>query len=79
MRITLEIDDEVLQAAKALARRESRTAGQVLSALARRGLAVSAAEQRSHSRTRNGVPLVPSRGEDVTLDQLRRLMGKEGV
>jgi hypothetical protein len=38
MRTTLDIDDDVLQAAKELARRERKTAGQVLSELARRGL-----------------------------------------
>jgi hypothetical protein len=39
MRTTLDIDDDVLQAAKELARRERKSAGRVLSELARRGLA----------------------------------------
>jgi hypothetical protein len=38
MRTTLNIDDDVLQAAKELARRERKTAGRVLSELARRGM-----------------------------------------
>jgi hypothetical protein len=38
MRTTLDIDDDILQAAKELARAERKTAGQVLSELARRGL-----------------------------------------
>jgi len=38
MRTTLDIDDDVLQAAKELARRERTTAGRVVSELARRGL-----------------------------------------
>ena len=38
MRTTLDIDDDVLLAAKELARRERKTAGQVLSELARNGL-----------------------------------------
>jgi hypothetical protein len=38
VRTTLDIDDDVLQAAKELARIEGRTAGQVLSELARKGL-----------------------------------------
>jgi hypothetical protein len=38
MRTTLDIDDDILQAAKELARAEKKTAGQVLSELARRGL-----------------------------------------
>ena len=38
MRTTLDIDDDILQAAKELARTENKTAGQVLSELARKGL-----------------------------------------
>jgi hypothetical protein len=38
MRTTLDIDDDILQAAKEIARAEKKTAGQVLSELARKGL-----------------------------------------
>ncbi len=38
MRTTLEIDDDVLQAAKEIARREKKTAGEVVSMLARSAL-----------------------------------------
>jgi len=38
MRTTLDIDEDVLNAAKDLARREKKTAGQVLSELARQSL-----------------------------------------
>ncbi len=38
MRTTLDIDDDILQAAKELGRAEGKTAGQVLSELARKGL-----------------------------------------
>ncbi len=38
MRTTLDVDDDVLASAKEIARREGRTAGQVLSALARSAL-----------------------------------------
>jgi hypothetical protein len=38
MRTTLDIDDDILQAAKEMARAEKKTAGQVLSELARKGL-----------------------------------------
>jgi hypothetical protein len=55
MRTTLDVDDDVLQAAKELAEMRRKTAGQILSELARKGL------QRSRSvRVRNGVPLLPS-------------------
>jgi L-amino acid N-acyltransferase YncA len=43
MRTTLDIDDDILQAAKELARAERKTAGQVLSELARKGLTQAAA------------------------------------
>lgn len=38
MRTTLDIQDDVLAAVKALARQQGKTAGEVLSALARRAL-----------------------------------------
>ena len=56
MRTTLNIDDDVLQAAKELAAVRGLTAGRVLSDLARGALTPSRPE-----RTRNGVPLLPPR------------------
>jgi hypothetical protein len=56
MRTTLDIDEDVLQAAKELAVVQGKTAGQVLTALARKGLRPAA-----FGRVRNGVPLLPSR------------------
>jgi len=37
MRTTLDIDDDVLQAAKELAQRDKKTTGEMLSELARKG------------------------------------------
>jgi len=82
MRTTLDIEDDVLQAAKELAQREGGTAGQVISALARRGLASPAASPKKSSKssgTRGGVPLLASRGEVVTLEHVQKLMDQEGV
>jgi len=56
MRTTLDIDDDVLQAAKELASNRSTTAGRVLSDLARKAL-----EPKRAPRVRNGVPLMPRR------------------
>jgi hypothetical protein len=56
MRTTLDIGDDVLQAAKELARREGRTAGEVLTDLARKGLAPPASS-RGRQRLRGGVPV----------------------
>lgn len=58
MRTTLTIDDDVLAAAKHLAVREQKSVGEVISTLARQGLAREASGVRSE---RNGVPLLPSR------------------
>lgn len=79
MRTTLDIDDDVLQAAKELAQREGRTAGRVVSELARRGLTSQGVKSRASRSSRGGVPVLPSRGEVVTLEKVRRLMDQEGV
>lgn len=56
VRTTLDIDEDVLQAAKELAASRSTTAGRVLSDLAREAL-----QPRRAPRIRNGVPLLPRR------------------
>ena len=56
MRTTLNIDDDVLQAAKELAAVRGLTAGRVLSDLARTALAPD-----RPANMRNGVPLLPPR------------------
>jgi hypothetical protein len=56
MRTTLDIDDDVLEAAKEIAARRASTAGKVLSDLARKALAPSRT-----SKVRHGVPVLPRR------------------
>jgi hypothetical protein len=56
MRTTVDLDEDVLQAAKELAALRKSTAGKVLSELARRGL-----DSPRSARVRNGVPLLPAR------------------
>ena len=70
MRTTLDIDDDVLAAVKAQAQATGRSAGQVISRLARQALAPPA-----RGRTRNGVPVLPRRrGEKrVGLEEVSRL------
>ncbi|MGA2557411.1 MAG: CopG family transcriptional regulator [Verrucomicrobiota bacterium] len=70
----MDIDDDMLQAAKELAQREGGTAGHIISSLARRGLADSAAKSTKISGSRGGVPLLPSRGEVVTLEHVQSLI-----
>ncbi|HEX5071000.1 MAG TPA: hypothetical protein VFV78_12360 [Vicinamibacterales bacterium] len=56
VRTTLDLDADVLQAAKELAEIRHSTAGKVISELARKGL-----ETRRPARVRNGVPLLAPR------------------
>lgn len=56
VRTTLDIDDDVLLAARELAASRSTTVGRVLSALARNAL-----EPNGPAKVRNGVPLLPRR------------------
>ena len=56
MRTTVDIDDDVLYAAKELAGLKRSTAGRVLSDLARKAL-----QPASSPKVRNGVPLLPLR------------------
>jgi hypothetical protein len=75
MRTTLDIADDVLQAAKERARRENKTAGEVISELARAALtmppvvASKAAEPRAHY----GLRPFPKRGAVVTNEAIERL------
>jgi len=56
VRTTLDLDPDVLQAAKELAAARGSTAGKVLSDLARKAL-----ETPRTLKVRNGVPLLPRR------------------
>jgi hypothetical protein len=77
MRTTMNIDDDVLQAARELATKQKSTAGRIISALARRTLVGAARPKRP--RTKNAVPVLPRRGDVITLDHVRKLMDQEGV
>jgi hypothetical protein len=75
----LDIEDDVLQAAKELAQRDGGTAGQVISTLARRGLALPVSGKKHRPGVRSGVPVLPSRGEVITLEHVQQLQDKEGI
>lgn len=78
MRTTLDIDDDILQAAKELARAENKTAGQVLSELARKGLTRPRAGSRTGKvRIVDGIPVIPARGAVVTKELIDRLIEEE--
>ena len=79
MRTTLDIEDDVLQAAKEMAQREGSSAGRVISTLARRGLTASLNKKEVASISRGGVPLLPLREEVITEKHIQNLMDAEGV
>ncbi len=72
MRTTLEIDDDVLMAAKELAAHRKSTAGKVLSELARQALHPG----DLGPAVRNGVPLLPERpgARPVSSEDVERLL-----
>lgn len=64
MRTTLEIDDDVLAAARSLAQVRNSSIGKVVSDLARSALF---SEKEAPVRTQNGVPLFPRSTTDVSV------------
>lgn len=78
MRTTLDIESDILQAAKEIAAREKSTAGAVISRLARKGLA-PASVGLGETRVRNGVPVIAATGHVITLQHVQELMDEEGI
>ena len=80
MRTTLDIEDDVLAAAKELARKQGRTAGAVISALARRALTGSgtAPEVREPGSTYGFVPFAAG-DRIVTNEIIDDLRDRDGV
>jgi len=76
VRTTLRIDEDVLRAARSLARSEGRTVGEVLSALARKGLQPSPPRRRS----RSGLPTfdVPEGTAPLTPEMVREALEDAG-
>ena len=75
MRTTLDIDVDVLQAAKEIAEARGKTAGQVVSELLRKALK----PPPDLPRTRNGVPLIKLRdgSPPMTMEWVNRLRDDE--
>ena len=72
MRITVEIDDDVLAAAKRLAAGQRTTLGNVISRLARQALARQ--RQLPKHRLRNGLPQLPRTKGVVTNEMIAELL-----
>jgi len=76
MRTTLDIDDDVLQAAKERAASQGISMGKAVSDLLRRGLA----PVKQKVRVRNGVPLLPPRAPGsppLTVEMVRQLLDED--
>lgn len=80
MRTTLDIDDDILSAAKERARRENTTAGKVISDLARRALTAepSPRQDNAKKRARFGFRPFPRRGGVVTNEMIDALREEDG-
>jgi len=88
MRTTLDIEDDVLFAAKEIARREKKSLGQVISDLARRAFAQGPGQpsgkqprvpRASERLAPYGIHPLPARGGLVTNELIDRLRDEEGV
>lgn len=68
MRTTVDIDDDVLQAARSLAQAERKSLGKVLSELSRKGLA-----PRREAKRRSGFPVfdVSHEAAPISIENVR--------
>jgi len=74
MRTTLQIDDDVFQAAKEIAEAEQRSIGEVLSSLARKALA-----PRPYATDEAGIPVfvVSENATPLTLQMVKKALEDE--
>lgn len=80
MRTTLDIDEDLLRAAKERARRENRTAGEVISQLLRQAMTQpTTAEQTREPDAHYGFRPLPSRGHIVTDETVSQLREDEAI
>ena len=80
MRTTLDIEDDVLAAAKELARRQGVSAGQVVSRLLRSALTGEAPAQRSGTAIVAGFrPFAANNQRLVSNEQIDQLRDLEGI
>lgn len=86
MRTTINLEDDVFYAAKAIAKAAHSSVGAVLSDWARRGQqqALGASglppePSQQSPQTRNGIALLPKRGVMVTSEQVYRLLDEDAA
>lgn len=79
MRTTLDIDEDLLMAAKEIAKRERRSAGSVVSDFVRLGMsAADSGERAEEGAAEFGFHPFPSRGGLVTNELIDRLREQTG-
>ena len=79
MKTTLDIATDVLAAAKQMSAHEKKSVGQLISELARKGLALGSASTPGKPEPFHGFRPFPSRGGRVTNDLINGLRQREGV
>jgi len=79
MRTTLDIDDDILEIAKQRAKAERKTAGEIISELARQALA-QPRDRLDFTKVEivDGIPVLPSRGGVVTKELVDKLIEQSG-
>ena len=76
MRTTIDLEPDVLEAAREMAKLSQTTLGATVSRLVRKALTTPAAVSTTPV-IRSGVPVFPSRGEIVTPEHVRNLEADE--
>ena len=79
MRTTLDIDDDILTAANELAKVAHKTAGQVISELARKSLTAAPAYAVEEPKAIYGIRPFPRRGGIVTNEMINKIREQEGI
>jgi hypothetical protein len=79
MRTTLDIDDAVLAAAKELAEAQNRSAGAVISELARKGLSQVPGHRTTARKSAFPVFSVPANARQITSSDVKTLIADEGL
>lgn len=82
MQITLDLDDDLIEAMLAIATREHKSLDRILVDLARIGLREQSnppAPSAQVDEVRHGFRVLPRRGDVVTPQHVRRLLDEEGA
>ena len=79
MNATLDIDQDVLEAARKIASSANLSLGQAVSELARQGLRRVSSNNAEAAGYRHGFRVLSRRGEVITPEHVRHLMDEEGI